>query len=153
MSWFTNEGKYHTLDHCMAGDVPWIALVLILCGIIAFGYFVIAVKWWNAERTSEATRERDALRDLRLIFSLCAVCGYVWPWVDLVWPAWRLQALMLALLAFFTIRYAMSPISVNVVYDALVERKELIDQVKIMQRQMDTLSQKMNDNIKGGNNE
>lgn len=153
MNWFTNYGEYHNLRHCMAGDNLWMSVVLTLSAIIAIGYLVIALKWLASERKSEDAKEKDALRDLRIIFSLCAFCGYVWPWLELLWPAWRLQACVLAVLAVYTSRYALSPVSINVVYEAFAHRRDLVAKLTAAQEQIQRLRKKMKERDNGPGNQ
>jgi PAS domain S-box-containing protein len=121
IQWFAGGAHpYHTLYHCMSGDVPWIVITVALDIAVALGYLKIAAHWWRNERDlKEANPAKRALGRLKNIFILCGLCGYVFVPVKLVWPAWRLYDLFLGALAIITWRYAWGARDLKVIYQAI----------------------------------
>ncbi len=107
----TNRGTYMARTHCMVTeegttDWPWVWALLGLNAIVIAGYLKIFVFWRRAylgERPEDRNRK---LMDLAWIFLWCAVCGYAASILMFFWPAYRLVALCLVPLGFFTWRFA-----------------------------------------------
>jgi signal transduction histidine kinase len=126
MEWLAGGATpYHTLYRCMQGDVPWLVAVVALDVLVVTGYVVIALHWQRNQRLLPNSPAKKALSDLRTIFLLCAACGYLFVPLKLVWPAWRLLAILLLPLAFVTWRYALSAQSLRVVYRGLSRAERL----------------------------
>ena len=101
--WFSGgQHQYMRLYHCMNMDTPWVAVTVALDLAVAAGYVLIARHWWVNERTLPQTPAKNALRNMRNIFILCGVCGYIFIPIKMVWPAWRLYDLFLAGLVYST---------------------------------------------------
>jgi len=131
LDWFAGGSTpYHTLYMCLQGDVPWIVAIVTLDLLVVTGYVVIALHWQRNQRLLPRTPARKALSDLRTIFLLCAACGYLFVPIKLVWPAWRLLAILLVPLAFVTWRYAVSAQSLRVVYHGLSRADRLERELK-----------------------
>lgn len=118
LDWFTGgaDYTYRTLVHCMDHDFISITLVIMLCVGIFSGYMVIAYRWSKAAKEVPESEAKNALQDLKWIFLICGVCGYLWILIDSVWPAWRLYMIALALLNFFTWRYVIRVDSLDRIY-------------------------------------
>ena len=116
--WFAGgDSPYMRLSQCMSGDVFWIALTIGLDIAVAMGYAVIALHWWRNCKTMPDTPARGALNNMRNIFLFCGICGYAFIPIKMVWPAWRLYDGFMAVLAFYTWRYAWSARELKVVYN------------------------------------
>ncbi len=113
LSFFTNDGNYMSRIHCLsteAGtpDWPWIIGLIALNLIIITGYLKIFF-FWRRSYLAEAPADRNGkMMDLAYIFLWCAVCGYGMATVIFFWPAYRLLAIFLAVLAFFTWRFVLN---------------------------------------------
>ncbi len=126
VDWLAGNGRYHTLIHCMGNDSFWIWTTVLLDAAVSVGYAMIAYHWWINQRNLPARAPaRIALTNMRNIFVFCAVCGYVFIPVKMVWPAWRLYDMFLAVLVYFTWRYALSAKGLKVVYNELGRTKQL----------------------------
>lgn len=108
---FTNHGLYMPRTHCLmneAGrpDWPWILLLIGLSlGVIAA--YVRIYLFWCKSYFAEDPRDRNPrLMDLAQIFLWCAVCGYATSVLMFFWPAYRLVAVCLVFLAFWSWRFA-----------------------------------------------
>jgi signal transduction histidine kinase len=124
LNWFAGgPDGYMTLVHCMNHDTFWIALTVVLDLAVAFGYALIAMHWWRNERPLAPSPAKSALSSMKNIFLFCGLCGYVFIPIKMVWPAWRLYDGFLAVLAYFTWRYALRARNLKVVYNEL-ERTE-----------------------------
>lgn len=123
--WATGNGKYHTLYHCMGQDKPWVAITVTLCLAVAAGYVLIAIHWWKNEKTLPASPARTALGTMRNIFAFCGLCGYVFIPIKMVWPAWRLYDFFLAVLVYYTWRYALGAKNLRVIYSAISRSNQL----------------------------
>ena len=116
---------YHTLYHCMNGDVPWVMLTVSLDLTVALGYVLIAWHWRKNEQALAESPAKSALRDMKMIFLFCGLCGYLFIPIKMYWPAWRLYDGVLLALAFFTWRYALGARTLKVVYNELERSAKL----------------------------
>src|SRR3954468_729353 len=118
--WFTGDGRYSTLYHCMGGDTFWIVATVVLDVAVAAGYLLIARHWWVNERTlPRHLPARRALGNMRNIFVFCGICGYAFIPIKMVWPAWRLYDLFMVMLVYFTWKYAWKAKDLKVIYGEL----------------------------------
>lgn len=120
LQWFAGgEYAYMDLWHCMSGDVFWIVATIVLDLSIAAGYGVIAMHWWQNQKTLPDTPAKQALSTMRNIFLFCGLCGYLFIPIKMFWPAWRLYDFFLLVLAYYTWRYAWNAKNLKVVYSEL----------------------------------
>jgi len=121
ISWFAGgKNPYHTLYQCMHGDTPWIVITVVLDLAVAVGYLLIAKNWWENERQIEGINPaKIALGRLKNIFIFCGICGYVFIPIKMFWPAWRLYDVFVAVLVFFTWRYALKARDLKIIYTAV----------------------------------
>jgi signal transduction histidine kinase len=124
-NWLAGDGKYMLLTHCMGHDTFWIATTVTLDLANAAGYAVIAVHWWRNARTLPRLPAKNALGNIRNIFVFCGVCGYLFIPIKMVWPAWRLYDMVLAVLVFYTWKYALGARELKVVYSAIGRSTQL----------------------------
>jgi len=125
LDWFTGNGAYMRLDHCMAHDWPWITLTVALDLGVAAGYALIAVHWWKNQKRVPDSPAKKALGNLRNIFLFCGLCGYLFIPIKMQWPAWRLYDMFMIVLVYFTWRYAWSAKDLKVVFSELNRSKQL----------------------------
>ena len=126
LNWFAGgRDGYMTLVHCMNHDTFWIALTVALDLAVALGYILIALHWWRNERALEESQAKLALRSMKNIFLFCGICGYVFIPIKMFWPAWRLYDGFLAVLVYFTWRYALRTRNLAVVYSELGRTERL----------------------------
>jgi signal transduction histidine kinase len=123
--WFAGNGRYMLLSHCMGHDTFWITVTVTLDLANAAGYAVIAVHWWRNARCLSKVPAKSALANIRNIFIFCGVCGYVFIPIKMVWPAWRLYDMVMAVLVFYTWRYALGARDLKVVYSAIGRSTQL----------------------------
>src|SRR4051794_18190097 len=117
IDWFTGDGGYMRLTHCMNHDTLWIAITVALDLLVATGYGLIALHWWKNGRHLPPTPARRALAGMRNIFLFCGICGYAFIPIKMVWPAWRLYDIVMAALAWVTWRYALRARDLKVIYN------------------------------------
>ena len=119
--WLTGGAAhpYMTLYHCMSHDVLWITITVVLDLAVAAGYGLIAMHWWRNAKTLPPTPAKRAVRNIRNIFLFCGLCGYIFIPIKMFWPAWRLYDLFMAVLVYFTWRYAWGAKELKVVYSEL----------------------------------
>ncbi len=111
VDFFTGDGGYVARTHCMTsqeGDTDWVWVWFLVAFnlLVIGGYLKIFVFWRKAYLQEEPEDRNTKLMDLAWIFMFCAICGYVSSIVLFVWPAYRLLALMLLPLAYFTWKFA-----------------------------------------------
>lgn len=124
--WFSGgANQYMRLDHCMNHDIPWIVITVSLDLAVAGGYLLIARHWWVNERTLPNNGAKTALKSMRNIFAFCGVCGYIFIPIKMFWPAWRLYDLFMAVLVYFTWKYAWGAKNLKVVYSELGRSTQL----------------------------
>lgn len=139
--WFTGGElyNYHNLIHCMDHDYVTITLVVILCVGVFTGYMVIAYRWFEAASEVPESQAKSALNDLKWIFLLCGVCGYLWVILETVWPAWRFYMFFLAALNLFTWRYVIRVDSLDRIYRYLKDRDDLVKEIEMKQQEIEKL--------------
>lgn len=126
LNWFAGGShRYMVLTHCMRHDWCWIFVTVVLDLAVASGYVVIAVHWWRNEHPLAESSAKSALRSMKNIFVFCGLCGYIFIPVKMFWPAWRLYDGFLAVLAFYTWRYALQTRQLKVVYSELSRSAQL----------------------------
>jgi signal transduction histidine kinase len=132
MQWFTGGARtpYMTLEHCMSHDYLWIWITVVLDLSVAAGYVVIAMHWYRNQRLLPDVPAKRALSNMRNIFLFCGICGYIFIPIKMVWPAWRLYDLFLAVLVYYTWRYAWNSRELKVVYSELGRTTQLADDVE-----------------------
>lgn len=107
---FTNYGNYMPRIHCLqtaqgSPDWPWIITLVILNMVVLAGYVKI-IRTWRRCYFNEEEQDRDPkLMDLAWIFFFCGISGYGVSTMIFFWPAYRLLAVFLLLLAFVTWRF------------------------------------------------
>src|SRR5579862_2726537 len=106
-NWLAGNGMYMKLTHCMGHDTFWIATTVTLDLANAAGYTLIAIHWWRNARHLPPVPAKSALTNIRNIFIFCGICGYLFIPIKMFWPAWRLYDIVMAVLVFFTWRYAL----------------------------------------------
>lgn len=124
--WFAGgANQYMRLDHCMNHDMLWILVTVTLDLAVACGYLLIARHWWVNERTLPNSGAKTALKSMRNIFAFCGVCGYIFIPIKMFWPAWRLYDFFMAVLVYFTWKYAWGAKNLKVVYSELGRNTQL----------------------------
>lgn len=132
---FTNFGQYMNRTHCMrladgSPDWLWINILIALTGGVIASYLKIFV-FWRRSYLEVPLRDRNTkLMDLAYVFLLCAVCGYAMSIVTVFWPAYRLLALLLVALNFFSWRFAGSLNAFKVSLRAKALQRELDDEIR-----------------------
>ncbi len=130
MGFWDNYGHYMPRIHCLSRadgtpDWPWIITLIILNVSVVVGYAKIFFFWRRSYR-AEAPRDRNRkLMDLAYIFLWCGICGYAMSVLMFFWPAYRLSAVALAILIFFTWRFAYNLGDLTVSLSAMRLKREL----------------------------
>ncbi len=111
VNFFTSNGSYMARTQCMVTqegetDWAWVWLLVGLNALVIVGYMKIFLFWRKAYLQEEERDRNKKLMDLAWIFLFCACCGYVSSIMLFFWPAYRLLALALVPLAFFTWKFA-----------------------------------------------
>lgn len=108
---FTNYGHYMPRIHCLQTaqgrpDWPWILVLITLNVVILCGYIKIIRIWLKCYFAEERRDREPKLLDLAWIFFFCGLSGYGVSTLIFFWPAYRLLAVLLLLLAIVTWRFA-----------------------------------------------
>ena len=126
MRWFSGgDNQYMNLWHCMNHDALWVTIVIVLCSAIILGYLKIAFHWYTNLKTLSRSLAKSSLFNMVNIFLFCGICGYLFPIIKFWWPIWRLYAFFLAILTFFTWRYALNTPRLKVVYQEINKSTDL----------------------------
>jgi PAS domain S-box-containing protein len=113
VDYFTGDGNYMPRTQCLlneAGqtDWPWIWALLILTTGVVLAYLRIFQFWMRSYFAERRADRNSKLFDLACIFLLCAVCGYVMSGLMFFWPGYRLLAVSLLALNFFSWRFCVN---------------------------------------------
>lgn len=100
------EQEYQSLFDAMQGDPLWGGALAVLASVLLVGIVVIALEWRRQERRLPRSIRRQTLCRLRHALLLGVGSGYVILPMAMVWPAWRLYVVMLAVLALVVWRFA-----------------------------------------------
>jgi signal transduction histidine kinase/CheY-like chemotaxis protein len=144
MDFFTNFGSYMPRTRCMVTqngetDWAWVWLLFGLNAVVIAGYLRIFRFWRKAFLAEEHRDRNNKLMDLAWIFLLCACCGYVSSMVLFFWPGYRLLALMLVPLAFFTWRFAWNLESFRLALSAKRLERELRESLMLRNEELERL--------------
>lgn len=111
IDFLAGNGAYLARTHCMVTqeggtDWTWVWLLVGLNALVIAGYLKIFVFWRKAYLQEEEQDRNKKLMELAWIFLFCACCGYISSIMLFFWPGYRLLALALVPLAFFTWKFA-----------------------------------------------
>lgn len=110
---FTNGGLYMPRTHCLVNeagtpDWPWIITLITLSLIIIAAYVRIYLFWCKSYFSEEPQDRNPKLMDLAQMFLWCAVTGYAASVLVFFWPAYRLVAICMLFLTFWSWRFALN---------------------------------------------
>lgn len=107
--WFTGYGRFNTLEHCMAGDLPAILFFAGTSFSVTVGYLFIAVLAWRAMVRNKAEKGPliKSFYGFIWTFILCAFCGYVFDVLRIWWPSYNFFSVLKIglILATYTFAY------------------------------------------------
>ena len=111
LDWLTNWGHYMPRTHCLtteAGttDWVWVATLFALTSTVIVGYLRIFFFWRKCYLQEDERDRNRKMMSLAYIFLWCAVCGYGLSLMMYFWPVYRLLAICLLILNFFTWKFA-----------------------------------------------
>jgi PAS domain S-box-containing protein len=86
-------------------EIAWMWATVALSLVVLAGYLAIGFNWYFQSRLARK-ESAAALRHLRNIFLVCAVCGYAFWTIDMPWVVWRIYNVLLFGLACYTWSYA-----------------------------------------------
>ncbi|MGH7132206.1 MAG: ATP-binding protein [Phycisphaerales bacterium] len=136
-SWdlFTNFGAYMPRTHCMVDsegrtDWPWVAGLIGMTSMVVIGYLKIFAFWQKCYYAEQRRDRNRKLLDLSYIFLFCAICGYVMSIVMFFWPAYRLLAMLLVVLNFFTWRFAANLTPFGIAFQAQRLERQLAETLR-----------------------
>jgi len=106
----SNYGNYMPRVHCLSTaegkpDWPWIIGLIVLTAGVVISYLRIFVFWIKTYKSEAPADRNKKLLDLAYIFLWCSICGYALSILIFFWPAYRLLAMCLAVLNFFSWRF------------------------------------------------
>ncbi len=135
IDFFTGGGSYLSRTHCLVNeagetDWPWIIALVVLCGGVVASYLRIFVFWMRCYFGEEARDRNSKLFDLAAVFLMCAICGYAMSVLMFVWPGYRLLAVFLAVLNFFSWRFCFNLGPFRQAFQASRLRRELDEEIR-----------------------
>lgn len=113
LKWSCKDGMYHTLQHCMGHDIPWIFAYAISNLLVFIPYVLIArsflVSFFKNKKSFKELSIADKVSlGMAVIFLLCGFLGYAFDLIRIWIPAYKLIAILkagLGILSFFTVFY------------------------------------------------
>lgn len=141
---FTNFGAYQPRTHCLqtaTGGVDWfwVGLLVVLTLGVTAGYsriFLFLRRAYLAERQEDRNHK---LMQLSWIFLWCSICGYVLSALMFVWPAYRLTALAMLALNFWTWRFVWNLGDFGISMKAKRLQRELRESLEVRNRELEQL--------------
>ncbi|HZK79412.1 MAG TPA: PAS domain-containing protein, partial [Humisphaera sp.] len=73
---------------------------------------------------------KTAMGRLKKIFIFCGICGYIFIPIKMFWPAWRLYDMFVAVLVYFTWRYALRAADLKLIYQELHDAGQLANDLQ-----------------------
>ena len=131
INWFSGGSDgYVSLVHSMNHDWLWIGTTVVLDLAVAVGYVIIALHWRRTEESLPESPAKSALGNMKNIFVLCGLCGYLFIPIKMFWPAWRLYDAFLLVIAYKTWRYAISSRQLAIVYNEIGRTERLASELE-----------------------
>lgn len=144
IDYFTGGGAYMPRTHCLVNergetDWVWVVILLALTTTVVIAYLRIFRFWMRCYFIEDKRDRNPKLFDLATIFLLCATCGYAMSIVMFFWPGYRLLAIFLLALNFFSWRFCMSLGRFSQVFMAGRLERELREEVESRASQLERL--------------
>jgi signal transduction histidine kinase len=110
IGWFTNYGHYMPRLHCLraaTGGPDWFWIITLIAGtaVVIVGYARIYLFWLKCYFAEQSEHRNKKLWQLANVFLMCAITGYMLSITMFFWPAYRLMAMMFAILVPATIAF------------------------------------------------
>ncbi len=101
---WTNNGSYMPRIHCLVdqqGQSDWGWIIALIVGNLAVLVWYLRIfVFWRKNYLAEAPRDRNRqMNRLAMIFLFCGLTGYAMSSLMFIWPAYRLVAVLLVVLA------------------------------------------------------
>jgi signal transduction histidine kinase len=106
-------------------DLRWAWLTIVLSGLLATGYVVIACKWYFQSKLHRRRECRAALARLGAIVLCCGAFGTWFLASDMPWPAWRVYDGVLLALVVYTWWFAARMRGLSLIDERLAHTDEL----------------------------
>jgi signal transduction histidine kinase/ActR/RegA family two-component response regulator len=144
VNFWTGNGAYRPRTHCMvteAGtpDWPWIIALVVLTSLVIAAYTRIFIFWCQCYLEVAPSDRNRKLMQLAWVFALCALCGYAMSIMSFVWPAYRLVTALMAVLVFWSWRFAWSLGEFRVSFAARRYERELRESLKNREFELERL--------------
>src|SRR5688500_15438082 len=120
LHWFSG-GHFHYMKgwECIGWDLTQGWIGIILRTLVIVGYLIIGAHWYKGLRAMKDGIGKSSLFAMVNIFVFCAICGYLFPIINMWYPAWRIENLFLSVLVFFTWKYAFNTPKLKVDYEEI----------------------------------
>ena len=139
LGWFSGGGtQYMTLGECLRDDMFWLMSIVVVNLIVSTGHLLIAGHCELNRRALGDSPAASAMGSKRNIFVCTALCYFSMP-IGIFWPAWRLWVLLTAVLAYFTIRYAVKAPALTYVYSEVRDAATLEMKLAAIRDEIDIL--------------
>ncbi len=141
---FSNYGHYMPRMHCLQTaegrpDWLWIGVILALTAGVVAAYLRIYAFWRRSYLAETGPDRNRKLMDLANIFLWCAICGYVMSMVMFFWPAYRLLAVFLGVLNWWSWRFTRNLGDLRVSLSAKRLQRELDDHLQNRNAELEKL--------------
>lgn len=143
-SWdfFSNFGHYMPRIHCLQNadgtpDWPWISLLVVFTVAVVASYAKIFVFWIQCYRMEELRDRNRKLMNLAGIFLFCAITGYLMSLLMFVWPAYRLVAFLMIVLAVVSWWFSWNLEPLRIAFSAMRIQREANAELTRSNRELD----------------
>lgn len=147
--WFYtgSHGPYMRGWDCIMNDAFWGWANISLCILVIIGYLIIAYHWYSNLTMLKKGLAKQSLFNMVNIFLFCGICGYFFPIIKMWYPIWKLNAIFLLILNYFTWSYALNTPRLKVVYHELHEGTKLTEKVEQNKREKLEMLQKVKNDL------
>lgn len=104
--WATDNGGFMTKVHCLGNNSIWITIQTVLSIVIVLAYAEFAREVYKKKKKTKFKNHNQGFYYLANVFLFCALSGYAWDIIGLVWPGYKVRVIMLAILAHYAWKLA-----------------------------------------------
>lgn len=126
--WYSNDdgNEYMTLLGCSLNDLWVVGITIVLCALIVYNYFKIALESYNQAKNYEESLTKRYLLDKTYVFVFCAISGYGYTILSTFINPYKFRIILLTVLVVWSYRLSKS-VKKNKIISRIFEGEKLIN--------------------------